>query len=185
MKRKILLIGASTGGPAQIKELLRGVSHLSFTIVIVQHMKEEVLPFFIKDLRESLSIKVFSTPFDLDFMEPSIIVCSKSCVLRKEYATYSIASDSAGQKYTPDINKLFHSFVDFTDDFEVSVLIMTGIGSDGVEGAKKLKERGAKIYAQDEKSSPVYGMPKAAFESAIVDKVMSLEDIKAYLEDSG
>ena len=64
------------------------------------------------------------------------------------------------------------------EDFDIKVIIMTGIGSDGVNGAISLKSKGAKIYAQDEKSSPVYGMPKAALESGIVDEVKSFEDIK-------
>ena len=77
-----------------------------------------------------------------------------------------------------DINKLFSSFAPFVHDFDISVLIMTGIGADGVDGAKELKAKGAKIYAQDEKSSPVYGMPRVAIESGIVDKVKSLDEIK-------
>jgi len=58
------------------------------------------------------------------------------------------------------------------------VLIMTGIGSDGVDGATNLKSKGAKVFAQDEKSSPVYGMPKAALERGIVDQVKTLDEMK-------
>ena len=178
MKKKVLLIGASTGGPTQIKELLSSINSLTCNVVIVQHMREEVLPFFIKDLKESLKVQVQTTPLEIIFDEPSIIVCSESSVLQKSYGVYNITTDKINQKYTPDINKLFNSFVNYADDFDLHVLIMTGIGNDGVDGAINLKAKGAKIFAQDEKSSPVYGMPKAAFESGIVNEVKSLEQMK-------
>jgi two-component system chemotaxis response regulator CheB len=178
LKKKILLVGASTGGPSQIKALLSSINSLTCTVVIVQHMREEVLPFFIKDLKDTLKIKVQTTPLETTFDEPSIIVCAESSVLRKSFGAFSITTDKKNQNYTPDINKLFNSFVNYAEYFDLHVLIMTGIGSDGVDGAKNLKSKGAKIFAQDEKSSPVYGMPKAALERGIVDEVKSLDEIK-------
>ena len=180
MRKKILLIGASTGGPSQIKELLQTIQSLSSTIIIMQHMREEILPFFIKDLKESLSINVQSTPLFTDFSKPSIIICKESSVIHKKGAMYEISAESQGQCYTPDINKFLNTFVPYVNDFDTNVLIMTGIGDDGVSGAQKLKEKGAKVFAQDESSSPVYGMPKAAFERGIVDKVKSFDEIKEY-----
>jgi len=141
-------------------------------------MREEVLPFFIKDLSESLNFKVQTTPLSTSFSEPSIIVCSESSVLKKSFGTFEIVTDKLNQNYTPDINKLFNSFVEYANEFDIRILIMTGIGSDGVDGAKNLKAKGATIIAQDEKSSPVYGMPKAAFDSGIVDEIKTLDEIK-------
>lgn len=146
-------------------------------------MKEEVLPFFIKDLSDSLKLKVQTTPLNVNFDEPSVVVCSESSILEKIHGTYSIKADKSNQCYTPDINKLFNSFTAYANNFDLNVLIMTGIGSDGVDGAKNLKLKGAKIFAQDENSSPVYGMPKAAFELGIVDEVKSLEEIKDYFRN--
>ena len=178
MKKKLLLIGASTGGPAQIKEMLSSIESLSCTVVIAQHMREEVLPFFIKDLQDSLPVKVLSTPLTTTFSEPSIIICSQTSVVQKQLGAYKIIANSNGQHYTPDINILFNSFSKYSDEFDLRVLIMTGIGSDGVDGAKTLKSKGAKIFAQDEKSSPVYGMPRVAVESGIVDEIKTLNEIK-------
>ncbi len=183
MTNKVLLIGASTGGPSQIKEILSQITNLSFTIIVVQHMKEEVLPFFIADLKESLKVKVQSSPLKLSLHEPSIVVCSQSCMLKKNYANYELENHPNGQQYTPDINMLFNSFVNYSSEFNIKVLIMTGIGRDGVDGAKNLKAKGATVFAQDEKSSPVFGMPKAAYDSGIVDEVKSLDEIKKYFRD--
>jgi chemotaxis response regulator CheB len=146
-------------------------------------MREEVLPFFIKDLKESLSVTVHTTPLCIDFFKPSIIVCSESSVLEKRGCLFSLKTDKLNQNYTPDINKLFSSFEPFMDEFDLSVLIMTGIGSDGVDGAEVLKRKGARVFAQDEASSPVYGMPKAAYERGIVESVKSFEAIKSYMKE--
>ena len=182
MRKKVILVGASTGGPSQIKNILSEITSLSCTVIVAQHMKEEVLPFFIKDLKDSLKPKVQVTPTILSFNEPSIVICSQSSVLKKSYENFELVTDKEQQFYTPDINKLFNSFVNFSDEFDITILIMTGIGSDGVDAAKKLKNRGATIIAQDEKSSPVYGMPKAAYESGIVNEVKSLHEIKEYFK---
>lgn len=78
------------------------------------------------------------------------------------------------------INIFFNSFANLVHEFDLEVLIMTGIGSDGVDGAKLLQSKGAKIFGQDECSSLVYGMPRVAKESGIVDEVKSLDVIKEY-----
>ena len=182
MRKKIVLIGASTGGPSLIKEMLSNITNLSSTIIIAQHMKEDVLPFFIKDIQSSTSMQVCSTPIVTDFKHDAIIVCSSSCVLEKKSHRYHFVEDKISQHYTPDIDMLFSSFTSLCSSFDIEVLVMTGIGRDGTNGAKVLKKQGAKIYAQDEKSSPVFGMPKALIESGIVDDIKSFVEIKEYIK---
>lgn len=180
MKRKVVLLGASTGGPSLIKKLLNEIKDLSSIIIINQHMKEEVLPFFIKDIHSSCNFKVQKTPLTLNMQTPSVIICSHSSVLEKDGTNFCIKTDTNEQQYTPDINQFFNSFSEYVHLFDTNVIIMTGIGSDGVIGAAKLKKLGAKVYAQDKSSSPVYGMPKAAYEQGIVDEVLSFDALKAY-----
>ena len=183
MKEKIVIIGASTGGPSLIKELLQSIQTLSYTIVIAQHMKEEVLPFFISELQSNCShLNIVSTPYSVDFRTPSVIICAHSSIFVKRGNSVALQSDNEGQNFTPDINKLLFSFNPLASAFDATVIIMTGMGRDGVLGAKELKSQGVKIFAQDEKSSPLYGMPKAAYESGIVDRVQSFAEIKNYLK---
>lgn len=183
MKEKIVLIGASTGGPSLIKELLVSLKTLSYTIVIAQHMKEEVLPFFISELQSTCShLNIVSTPHGINFHTPSVIICAQSSIFVKKGQSIALQSDNEGQNFTPDINKLFFSFKPLALSFDATVIIMTGMGRDGVLGAKELKSQGVKVFAQDEKSSPLYGMPKAAYESGIVDKIQSFIEIKNYLK---
>ena len=181
MRPKIVFIGASTGGPALIKELLLSLSSLSYTIIIAQHMREEVLPSFIKELKSTVKLPLISTPTAVNFYEPSIIICASSVVLRKKGMQYFLQKESTSQNFTPDINRLLLSFSPYAESFDIEVLIMTGMGSDGVEGAKLLKSQGAKVLAQDEKSSPLYGMPRVAIESGVAEHVYSFTEIKSYL----
>ena len=183
MKQKVVLIGASTGGPSQIKELLKEIRNLSSIVIIIQHMKEEVLPFFIKDILSTCRFNVHTTPLEFKMSTPQIIICSHSSVIEKKYSYFYIQTDRENQHYTPDINKFFQSFSSYSTLFDIDVIIMTGIGSDGIEGAKVLKDLGATIYAEDEVSSPVYGMPKAAVESGIVDREMSFQELKEYFRE--
>jgi len=180
VKQKVVLLGASTGGPSQIKELLKEIQNLSSIIIINQHMKEEVLPFFIKDIHTTCRFTLETTPLCFSMNQPAIIICSHSSVIKKDGTNYLIKTECEQQQYTPDINQFFHSFAAYAEAFDVDVIIMTGIGSDGVLGAATLKKCGAKVIAQDASSAPVYGMPKAAFELGIVDEVMSLERLKEY-----
>jgi len=180
LKQKVVLVGASTGGPSLIKKLICQIENLSSIIIINQHMKEEVLPFFIKDIQSSCKFNVQTTPLSFSMNRPSIIICSQSSIVEKKGTEFFIQTEIARQQYTPDINQFFNSFAKYVDSFETEVVMMTGIGRDGVLGAAKLKKLGAKIYAQDKKSSPVYGMPKAAFEEGIVDEVLSLDSLESY-----
>ena len=183
LKKKVILLGASTGGPSQIKEMLSAIKILTCSIVVVQHMQENILPFFIKDLQENLPHRVDSTPVESLFEEPSIIICSSSSILKKTAHKYNMIANSAGQIYTPDINKLFKSFVPYINDFEIQIIIMTGIGDDGVAGAVELKKLGAKIIVEHEKSCPVYGMPRVAVEKKIVDEVKTIEELVEYFKE--
>ena len=183
MKKKIVLVGASTGGPTLIKKILTSMNFLSYSIVIAQHMKEEVLPQFIKELKQSSSINVLSAPQFLDLDKSAVYICSTSSVLSHEGHQYQLKKDTQNQKFTPDIDKLFSSFVEYASLFDLYVIIMTGMGSDGIAGAKALKDVGATIIAQDKVSSPLYGMPRVAFEEGIVDEVKSFDEIQEFLKN--
>lgn len=138
---------------------------------------------FIKDLQNSTTANVLSTPLKTSFDKPSIIVCSQSSIVKKSGSDYEIVGDSKDQRYTPDIDKLFNSFAPYSLDFDIEILIMTGIGNDSVKGARNLKENGAKIIVEDEKSCAVYGMPRVAVEKNIADEIKSLSEIIEYIKD--
>lgn len=76
----------------------------------------------------------------------------------------------------PSVDVLFRSMAQSYGEKTLAI-VLTGMGSDGYEGAKLLKEKGAYIVAQDEKTSIVWGMPRAIAEGGLADKVAPIEEI--------
>jgi two-component system chemotaxis response regulator CheB len=82
----------------------------------------------------------------------------------------------AGEIYSPCIDL---TLISLAESFpgRILVVVLTGMGADGRAGAIHLKQRGAQIWAQDEASSTIYGMPRAIVEANIADRIYSLDDI--------
>ncbi len=108
-------------------------------------MKEDILPFFIDDLKNTTQICVKDTPTTSSLDCGEVIVCSKSSKIVKDGTCFRFETDSKTQFYTPDINQLLNSFLPYADEFDMTVIILTGIGCDGVDGAKNLKKFGCKV----------------------------------------
>ncbi|MDP1794566.1 MAG: CheB methylesterase domain-containing protein, partial [Acidimicrobiales bacterium] len=89
---------------------------------------------------------------------------------------------SAGQLYVPSADTLFESVAHICGESAVGVLL-TGMGSDGARGLKRLHDAGAATIAQDEESSTVFGMPRAAIELGAADQVLGITEISAALAD--
>jgi len=82
----------------------------------------------------------------------------------------------------PSVDELFESLAEVYNG-KTLVLILTGMGNDGKEGAKKIKEKGGIVLAQDAESSVVFGMPKAVIEEGLADEVINLSKISERLKD--
>jgi two-component system chemotaxis response regulator CheB len=162
--KKIVIIGASTGGPGQIEKIIRSLPILNnTTVIIAQHMSLEFIPSFAKRL-QSLSTNSIIMAKDNDAIESTkIYLChgSTSVSMDKDRLLFSI-EPSQNHKYNPDINTIFNSLAYYTKNIEILGVILTGIGDDGVEGCKQLSLRGAKTITQDSQSAIVDGMPSRA-----------------------
>ena len=98
--------------------------------------------------------------------------------LEKEGRKYVIRiKDATGDMiYKPSVDITFNSIAESYQG-RVLAIVMTGMGSDGCQGAKLLREKGATVWAQDEASCVVYGMPMAVVKENLADKVMSVDEI--------
>ncbi len=162
--RKIVLIGASTGGPGQIEKIISSLPVLSDTAVIIaQHMSMDFIPSFTKRLKE-LSTNTIEMVKDNASVEPgNIYLCHGITSVKKDSYGFKFNVESSKQyKYNPDINTVFNSFVPFAQELEILGVILTGIGDDGVDGCKQLSLKGVRTITQDEKSAIVDGMPSRA-----------------------
>jgi two-component system chemotaxis response regulator CheB len=79
-------------------------------------------------------------------------------------------------RFCPSANRLFSSVAEVFGEASLAI-IMTGMGEDGVEGLRTLKQRGGRVVAQDRATSVVYGMPGAAVEAGVVDQSLPLDQI--------
>lgn len=176
----IVAIGISAGGPATLHKMLP-VFHAEFPpIVITQHMPADFTKAFAKRLNESSKLEIKEAE-DGDQVCPGRLFIApgdRHMKVVRVGKNYKIKLDS-GEKvagFRPSVDVLFESVATAYEANAIG-LIMTGMGSDGSVGIKKMKEVGAKTLAQDQDSSIVYGMPKAAFETGCIDKVVSLTEI--------
>jgi two-component system chemotaxis response regulator CheB len=161
---KIVLIGASTGGPGQIEKIIKSLPQLSnTTIIIAQHMAMDFIPSFVKRLQEH-SINPIEMSMDKSVIKPeNIYFCHGITTIKKDGYGLSFNVESSKEyKYNPDINSVFNSFVPFVKDINIFAVILTGIGDDGVDGCKNLSIMGARAITQNEESAIVDGMPSRA-----------------------
>ncbi len=177
--KKIVTIGISTGGPqALVNIICKLPKDFPVPIVIVQHMSKG----FIQGLCEwictcsKLTVKVASQD---EIMKPSVIYLAPDDYNMKvnRYGRIVLAEDVGHcMLHVPSIDVLMGSVADSFGKDSIGI-IMTGMGSDGVAGIKAIKNAGGITIAQDESSSVVFGMNKAAIESGCVDYVLPLDKI--------
>ena len=177
----LLAIGTSTGGPVALQEVLAKLpENFPVPILIVQHMPASFTPSFAQRLNTNCAIHVKEAS-DGDVIKKGTAYLApggKQMLLVKKGATkqIKIIEAESNQTYKPSVDITYQSILDVYPSTTLAV-ILTGMGADGREGAKKLNEAGSKIWAQDEASCVVYGMPAAVTEAGIVERVFSLDDI--------
>jgi len=181
-KRDIIAIAASTGGPMALQQLLTNLpENLPVPIVITQHMPKAFTTSFAKRLDSVSGLTVFEAEEGMDLKPGHAYIApggSHLVVKRKMNRTpYCGLSDAPPVlSVKPSANIMFLSVV---DEFggNVVVVILTGMGRDGADGAIQLHSKGAYIIAESQESCVVYGMPKAAVEAGIVNELLPLTDI--------
>jgi len=176
---KVVAIGISTGGPNSLEYML---SHLPAdfpaAILVVQHMPAGFTETFAKRLNESCLLEVKEAQSGDLISAGRVLVCPGDRhmrVRRMPLGDVVVLSDDAKVNgHRPSVDVLFRSVgPEFGAD---SVgLLMTGMGEDGAEGLGAMKSHGALTIAQDEASSVVFGMPRAAIERGFATRVVSLE----------
>lgn len=186
---KLVVIGTSTGGPVALQNILSQLpADFPAPILLVQHMPATFTPAFAQRLDQVCSIRVKEAQ-DGDVPEPGMAYLApggKQMVVKKRGATtvIHVVESEPGQNYRPCVDITFASVADACSGtgYSVLALVLTGMGADGREGARALKKCGATVWAQDEGSSVVYGMPAAVAEAGLADKVLPLPEIAMHLK---
>lgn len=176
----IIVMGASTGGTEAIYKILKSLPDDVPGIVIVQHIPPGFSRMFAERLNTTtmLDVKEAQTGDLVERGRVFVAPGDKHIKIKKTGEKYSIECFD-GEKvngHCPSVDILFESVAKEAREKAIGV-ILTGMGYDGAKGLLAMKRKGARTIGQDEKSSVVYGMPKAAFNIGAVEKQAGLNDI--------
>lgn len=184
---ELIAIGASTGGPSAIEQIISNLpANFDIPIVICQHMPAAFIPPFVSRLNGLTPLNVVSGTLNMSPSSGSIIFCPglANLILREEAA--KVVIDFTNERYpeynNPSINAMMESVAKIYKEKSVGILL-TGMGKDGVNGMKAIKDAGGFTIAQDKGSSVIYGMPKVAVEKKAVDISLDIKEISGYLID--
>ncbi len=178
---KLVLIGTSTGGPVALQKVLTQVpKDFAAPIVLVQHMPGSFTTAFAQRLNSMCAIEVREAQ-DGDELKPGLALLAPGgkqmeVERRAGKMMVKVKEAQAGQNYKPCVDITFRSAVK-VEPLKTLAIILTGMGADGCEGCKTLKASGATVWAQDEQTCVVYGMPAAVAEAGVVDSVLAIDDI--------
>lgn len=179
-KPKLLVIGASTGGPVALAEVLMALpANFPLPIVLVQHMPENFTKAFAERLNKQCHIRVREA-VDGDQLQPGLALLApggKQLMLDKRNGgSVRVLPDDERVNYKPSLDITFGSAANNYGD-KVLGVVLTGMGSDGCNGARLLKDAGSSLWSQDEASCVIYGMPMAVARAGLTDKVLSLKEM--------
>lgn len=176
---QILAIGTSTGGPVALQQVLTKLpANFPYPIVMVQHMPAAFTNAFAQRLNGLCQIQVKEAA-DGDVLQPGhayLAPGGKQMLIESRGRIRIMEDDNARITYRPSVDITFASLAKAYQG-RVLGIILTGMGADGREGCRLLKDLGAKIWAQDEASSVVYGMPQAVTQAGIAEKNIALADV--------
>jgi len=182
---KLVAIGTSTGGPVALQRVLTQLpAHFPTPIVLVQHMPAAFTRAFAERLDKLCRITVKEAE-DGDVLRPGLALLApggKQMMIDGRGAVKILPGDER-LNYKPCVDITFGSAAKSYGD-KVLAVVLTGMGADGREGARLLKQGGSQIWAQDEASCVIYGMPMAIVKAGLADAVYSLDDIGRHLVEA-
>ncbi|MEW6730096.1 MAG: chemotaxis-specific protein-glutamate methyltransferase CheB [Acidobacteriota bacterium] len=181
---KIVAIASSTGGPPVLHQILKRVgSNFSVPILIVQHISPGFGQGLVEWLDATIEAKVVKAQEgELPLPGKIYIAPDNYHLLIDRNGKIRLSSGLPVKGHRPSANLMFESVAQYYGPTALGI-ILTGMGDDGIQGLKMLKQEQGFCIAQDEASSIIFGMPKAAIENGLADLVMNPDEIAAYLQN--
>jgi two-component system chemotaxis response regulator CheB len=183
----LVALGASTGGTEAIRKILAALPPDFPGMVIVQHMPPKFTRAFAQSLDSRGPMRVAEAEDGRPVLVGHVLIAPGDfhmTVFRKG-AGFAVRIDQQPpcNRHRPSVDVLFHSCAQAARGHAVGVLL-TGMGDDGARGLLAMREVGAQTLAQDETSSVVFGMPRAAIEIGAAERIVSLNQIPEVLKSS-
>ncbi|MCP8350076.1 MULTISPECIES: chemotaxis response regulator protein-glutamate methylesterase [Pseudomonas] len=182
---KLLAIGTSTGGPVALQRVLTQLpANFPAPIVLIQHMPAAFTKAFAERLDKLCRISVKEAE-DGDVLRPGLALLAPGGkqMMVDGRGTVKILPGDERLNYKPCVDITFGSAAKSYGD-KVLAVVLTGMGADGREGARLLKQGGSQVWAQDEASCVIYGMPMAIAKANLADAVYGLDEIGRHLVEA-
>ena len=181
---KLVAIGTSTGGPVALQQIITALpANFPLPIVLIQHMPAAFTGAFASRLNGLAKIEVKEAA-DNDVLRPGVAYLApggKQMLVdgSENQARLRVRDDDSPRiTFKPSVDITFGTAAKVFHD-KVLAVVLTGMGSDGREGSRLLKQAGSRIWAQDEASCVVYGMPQAVTVAGLTDLEVALSDVAA------
>lgn len=174
----LIVIGASTGGPLAISQIISNFPpHVNFTVVIIQHLDAAFIPNLISWLSGYSKIPV-KEALPGTRLEPGVIylAAKEQHLVINKAKQFEYINLKTPNVYAPSIDVFFESLAENWIEPEVAVLL-TGMGSDGAVGLKKLFDHSWYTIVQNQESCVVYGMPKIAVNLGAAHEILPIKEI--------
>lgn len=182
---KLVAIGTSTGGPVALQRVLTQLpANFPTPIVLIQHMPAAFTKAFAERLDKLCKINVKEAE-DGDILRPGLAILAPGGkqMMIDGRGTIRILPGDERLNYKPCVDITFGSASKSYND-KVLAVVLTGMGADGREGARLLKQGGSQVWAQDEASCVIYGMPMAIVKANLADAIYPLDDIGRHLVEA-
>jgi two-component system chemotaxis response regulator CheB len=185
---KVIAIGASTGGVEAIARILPMFPRTSPGIVIVEHMPPGYTKAFAERLDRSCALEVREAA-PRDRIRSGLALVAPGGTHHLQVSRFGgqyrveLVPGGGGERHLPSVDHLFSSAARAAGANAVGV-ILTGMGDDGARGMKAMRAAGARCFAQDERTSVVFGMPKMALELGAAERAVPLEELPRVVLES-
>jgi two-component system, chemotaxis family, protein-glutamate methylesterase/glutaminase len=174
----VVAIAASTGGPQALAQVLRGLGGLAAPVLVVQHLHPSFTGRFLEWMARESALPVEMAAEGTSICSGVVYLAPSNLHLRLTTARHLTLGPEPDSLHRPSADVLFASVAEYAAAAAVGVLL-TGMGADGAQGLLAILRGGGRTIVQDEASSAVYGMAKAAQSMGAAEQVLHLELISA------
>ena len=184
MRFPVVVLAASTGGPATVMRLAPGFTKdFPAAVILVQHMPAAFTTQYALQLAEFTGIRVKEAEANESIVPGTFYICPGGQHLRVSPTGRMQLDAGTGriEGYLPNIDVTMESVAAFAGAMSIAV-VLTGMGSDGARGSRAIKSAGGYVIAQDEATSVIFGMPAEAIKTGSVDQTLGIDDIYASIE---
>ncbi|WP_207062447.1 chemotaxis response regulator protein-glutamate methylesterase [Motiliproteus sp. SC1-56] len=180
----LVVFGTSTGGPVAIQKVLTQLpASFPVPILVVQHMPKAFTGAFAERLNQQCALEVREA-VDGDRLQPGVVLLApggqQMMVESRGGGRVRVLEGDARLNYKPSVDITFGSAAKQMPG-KVLGIVLTGMGADGREGARLLKRTGSQVWAQNEASCVIYGMPQAIVQAQLQDLVLDLSEVGSAL----